>query len=89
MPEPITVSKGDDKRLVIVSNRVAMPKKNGAAAGGLAVGDGEEVAGVGLFCRLRPGCGEDEVVVVARAAGPGGGEGGTVEAVAAEGRAFA
>jgi trehalose 6-phosphate synthase len=38
MPEPITVSKRDDKRLVIVSNRVAMPKKNGAAAGGLAVG---------------------------------------------------
>ena len=27
-----------DKRLVIVSNRVAMPKKNGGAAGGLAVG---------------------------------------------------
>lgn len=27
-----------NKRLVIVSNRVAMPKKNGAAAGGLAIG---------------------------------------------------
>jgi len=27
-----------DRRLVIVSNRVAMPKRNGAAAGGLAVG---------------------------------------------------
>ena len=27
-----------DRRLIIVSNRVAMPKKKGAAAGGLAVG---------------------------------------------------
>ena len=27
-----------DGRLIIVSNRVAMPKKKGAAAGGLAVG---------------------------------------------------
>jgi len=32
------VSSGRDRRLVIVSNRVAMPKKNGGSAGGLAVG---------------------------------------------------
>jgi len=32
------VNGRQDKRLVIVSNRVAMPKKHGAAAGGLAVG---------------------------------------------------
>ena len=33
-----TVSAGNDRRLVIVSNRVAMPKKSGGSAGGLAVG---------------------------------------------------
>ena len=32
------MSHGDDRRLVIVSNRVATPKKGGGAAGGLAVG---------------------------------------------------
>ena len=32
------MNPSNDKRLVIVSNRVAMPKKNGGAAGGLAVG---------------------------------------------------
>ena len=32
------MENADDNRLVIVSNRVAMPKKRGAAAGGLAVG---------------------------------------------------
>ena len=32
------MSADRDRRLVIVSNRVAMPKKNGGAAGGLAVG---------------------------------------------------
>ena len=32
------MSEAGDKRLVIVSNRVAMPRKNGGAAGGLAVG---------------------------------------------------
>ncbi|MBT8067416.1 MAG: alpha,alpha-trehalose-phosphate synthase (UDP-forming) [Gammaproteobacteria bacterium] len=33
-----TVTNVNDRRLVIVSNRVAMPKKNGGVAGGLAVG---------------------------------------------------
>lgn len=32
------MSDSDDRRLIIVSNRVARPKKGGAAAGGLAVG---------------------------------------------------
>jgi trehalose 6-phosphate synthase len=32
------MSEGNDRRLVIVSNRVAMPKKSGGSAGGLAVG---------------------------------------------------
>ena len=32
------MSEPTDRRLIIVSNRVAMPKKKGAAAGGLAVG---------------------------------------------------
>ena len=32
------MTTADDRRLIIVSNRVAMPKKDGAAAGGLAVG---------------------------------------------------
>ena len=32
------MSTGTDRRLVIVSNRVAMPKKSGGSAGGLAVG---------------------------------------------------
>jgi trehalose 6-phosphate synthase len=32
------MSKSNDRRLVIVSNRVAMPRKNGAVPGGLAVG---------------------------------------------------
>jgi trehalose 6-phosphate synthase len=32
------MTESSDRRLIIVSNRVAMPKKNGAAAGGLAVG---------------------------------------------------
>jgi trehalose 6-phosphate synthase len=32
------LSEANDRRLVIVSNRVAMPKRNGGAAGGLAVG---------------------------------------------------
>jgi len=32
------MSEHTDRRLIIVSNRVAMPKRNGAAAGGLAVG---------------------------------------------------
>ncbi len=32
------MSEASDRRLIIVSNRVAMPKKKGAAAGGLAVG---------------------------------------------------
>ena len=32
------MSRSDAKRLIIVSNRVARPKKHGAAAGGLAVG---------------------------------------------------
>jgi len=33
-----TLSDNNDRRLVIVSNRVAMPKKNGDVPGGLAVG---------------------------------------------------
>ena len=32
------MTESTDRRLIIVSNRVAMPKKRGAAAGGLAVG---------------------------------------------------
>ena len=32
------MTEPSDRRLIIVSNRVAMPKKKGAAAGGLAVG---------------------------------------------------
>src|SRR5210317_1573824 len=32
------MSNTENGRLVIVSNRVAMPKRNGGAAGGLAVG---------------------------------------------------
>ena len=32
------MTQTSDRRLIIVSNRVAMPKKKGAAAGGLAVG---------------------------------------------------
>ena len=32
------MTSASDRRLIIVSNRVAMPKKKGAAAGGLAVG---------------------------------------------------
>ena len=32
------MAESADRRLIIVSNRVAMPKKKGAAAGGLAVG---------------------------------------------------
>ena len=32
------MTESSDRRLIIVSNRVAMPKKKGAAAGGLAVG---------------------------------------------------
>ena len=32
------MAESTDRRLIIVSNRVAMPKKKGAAAGGLAVG---------------------------------------------------
>ncbi|MDX1480193.1 MAG: alpha,alpha-trehalose-phosphate synthase (UDP-forming) [Woeseiaceae bacterium] len=32
------MAQSDNRRLIIVSNRVARPKKNGAAAGGLAVG---------------------------------------------------
>ncbi len=39
MTESTVRSRGDrERRLIIVSNRVAMPKKKGAAAGGLTVG---------------------------------------------------
>ena len=36
--QEVTLTNSNDRRLVIVSNRVAIPKKKGEAAGGLAVG---------------------------------------------------